>query len=130
MRRPRRPWRPCGTRKGMTCRARNCWRSWWTETKWSVPGINSGWGRSASLLLLLAGVTSAAAGDSYFDARVAPILRARCLGCHNEVLRNGGVSFWGRDGLLKGGVHGPTLVAGKPAASLLVHAVRQDGPLS
>jgi hypothetical protein len=81
-------------------------------------------------VLLLAGVASAAAGDSYFDARVAPILRARCLGCHNEVLRNGGVSFWGRDGLLKGGVHGPTLVAGKPEASLLLHAVRQDGPLS
>jgi hypothetical protein len=35
----------------------------------------------------------------------------------------------GRDGLIKGGVHGPTIRPGKPEASLLIHAIRQDGEL-
>lgn len=35
----------------------------------------------------------------------------------------------GREGLLKGGSHGPTIRPGKPEASLLIHAVRQDGEL-
>src|SRR4029079_7382980 len=65
----------------------------------------------------------------FFDGRVEPILSRRCLGCHNDQLNDGGVSFMGRDGLIKGGVHGPTIRPGKPEASLLIHAIRQDGEL-
>ena len=65
----------------------------------------------------------------YFDKRVAPILSKRCLGCHNNDLNDGGISFLDRDSLLKGGGRGPAVVPGKPEDSVLIHAVRQDGDL-
>jgi len=72
---------------------------------------------------------SEAEGARFFDDRVEPILRNRCLGCHNEELKDGGVSFMNPDGLLKGGKRGPVIVPGKPKASVLIDAVRQDGEL-
>ena len=71
---------------------------------------------------------SDAEGSRFFKDRVAPILRARCLGCHNEELKDG-ISFEDREGLLTGANYGPTIVPGKPEQSALIHAVRQDGDL-
>ncbi|MGI8990973.1 MAG: family 16 glycoside hydrolase [Bryobacteraceae bacterium] len=68
-----------------------------------------------------------AMGIAQTDSRVEPILRARCLPCHNARLKDGGISFEDRDSLLKGGPHVRAMVPGKPEASMLVHAVRQDG---
>lgn len=65
--------------------------------------------------------------ERFFDKRVAPILSKRCLGCHNEELKNGGVSFLDRDSLLKGGRRGPAIVPGKPEASVLIDSLRGDG---
>jgi hypothetical protein len=70
---------------------------------------------------------SGAAG--FFDNRVEPILSARCLGCHNAELKDSGVSFQDRAGLLQGGSRGPTIVPGHPDQSVLIHAVRQTGEL-
>ena len=53
----------------------------------------------------------------YFDRKVAPILTRRCLGCHNEELKDGGISFRDRASLLKGGRRGPAIVPGKPEAA-------------
>ena len=66
----------------------------------------------------------------FFDKRVAPILSKRCLGCHNEELKDGGISFLDRDSLLKGGGLGPAIVPGRPAESVMIIAVRQDGSLT
>jgi hypothetical protein len=63
----------------------------------------------------------------FFDTRVAPILARRCLGCHNEELKDGGVSFLDRDSLLRGGRRGPAIVPGDPERSALVQAIRHDG---
>ena len=63
----------------------------------------------------------------YFDQRVAPILIKRCLGCHNQELNDGGISFFDRETLLKGGSRGPAVVPGQPENSVLIHAVRRDG---
>jgi hypothetical protein len=57
---------------------------------------------------------------------VAPILTRRCLGCHNEQLNNGGISFLDRESLLKGGPRGAAIVPGKPEASALIVALRHD----
>ena len=65
----------------------------------------------------------------FFDERVAPIIEKRCLPCHNEELRNGNISFLDRDSLLHGGTHGPAIVPGHPAASLLIVALRHEGEL-
>ena len=78
----------------------------------------------------------AAAGDHsgrdarFFDRQVEPILRGHCVGCHNDKLKDGGLSFSSRNGLLLGGTHGPAIVPGYPDASLLIQAVRQDGTLT
>ena len=65
----------------------------------------------------------------FFDQRVEPILGKRCVGCHNEELKDGGISFMDRDSLLKGGSRGPAIVPGKPDSSVLIQAVRQEGEL-
>jgi hypothetical protein len=66
----------------------------------------------------------------FFDRKVEPILRGHCVGCHNDKLKDGGLSFSSRNGLLLGGSRGPAIVPGYPHASLLIQAVRQDGALT
>jgi mono/diheme cytochrome c family protein len=69
-----------------------------------------------------------AAGDQqFFDDRVAPILSKRCLGCHNNELNDGNISFEDRQSLIKGGGRGPAVVPGKPERSVLVRAIRHNG---
>jgi hypothetical protein len=67
--------------------------------------------------------------EQYFDLRVAPILTKRCLGCHNEELKNGDISFLDRESLLKSGRRGPAIVPGRPEKSVLVEALRHEGEL-
>ncbi len=77
--------------------------------------------------VLLAGFAAAQDAETkFFDERVEPILRARCLGCHNNELKDGEISFQDRASLLKGGSHGPAIVPGRPEKSFLIHAVKQD----
>ena len=72
-------------------------------------------------------MAKAGAAQEFFDERVEPILSRHCLGCHNDESKQGGVSFMGRDGLLKEGSHGPVIRPGKPDSSLLLKALRQHG---
>jgi hypothetical protein len=65
----------------------------------------------------------------FFDNKVAPILVKRCVGCHNQQLNNGNISFLDRDTLLKGGSRGAAIVPGKPEQSVLVDALRHEGEL-
>jgi mono/diheme cytochrome c family protein len=69
-----------------------------------------------------------APAQNLFD-RVETILRTRCLACHNDELKAGGASFVDRNALLRGGSRGPAIVPGRPAASLLIDSVRQQGDL-
>ncbi|MCC6366456.1 MAG: hypothetical protein IT165_23295 [Bryobacterales bacterium] len=59
----------------------------------------------------------------YFEKKVAPILARRCLSCHNNEMKDGGISFLDRDSVLKGGSHGPAIVPGKPEQSYLLRAI-------
>jgi cytochrome c len=65
----------------------------------------------------------------FYDTRVAPILRKRCLGCHNQELNNGGISFLDRDSLIRGGRLGPAIVPGRPEKSALVDVLRHEGEI-
>jgi hypothetical protein len=67
--------------------------------------------------------------ECFFDRRVAPILEKRCLGCHNQELKNGGISFLDRDSLLADRGRGPAIVPGKPEASVLIDTLRHDGDI-
>jgi len=85
-----------------------------------------------ALVMMLAAIPAMAARQDdvrYFDERVAPILEKRCLGCHNEELKNGDISFLDRESLLHGGTYGPAIVPGNPAGSLLMMALRHEGEL-
>src|SRR5678815_6133609 len=98
-------------------------------------GINRSamWAIAVSVAALSVPVAARSHADRdtrFFDRRIEPILRTHCLGCHNDKLKDGGISFTGRDGLLQGGAHGPAIVPGNPDASILIQAVRQDGALT
>ena len=77
----------------------------------------------------LLGIASAETAGEFFDNRVEPILRARCLGCHNDDLNDGGISFTDPESLLSGRNSGPAIVPGKPDESRLIEAVRQNGDI-
>jgi hypothetical protein len=84
----------------------------------------------SSLAVLAAGAADRPDRDArFFDARVAPILTRRCLGCHNEQLRNANISFFDRDSLLRGGSRGPVIVPGNPELSVMVEVLRHDGEI-
>ena len=61
----------------------------------------------------------------FFEKRIRPLLVDRCYECH-AVDANGGLQLDTAAGLKKGGEHGPVIVAGKPAESRLMKAVRQE----
>jgi hypothetical protein len=75
-------------------------------------------------------VTAAAAaqdaGIDFFEAKVRPVLVAHCYPCHSHqaTKHRGGLYLDSREALLRGGDTGPAVVPGKPAASLLLKAVR------
>lgn len=79
-----------------------------------------------ALILLLAAATP---DRKYFDKQVAPILKKRCVGCHNAELKNGDVSFLDRESLLKGGPRGPAVVPGSPEKSVMIQALKHEGEL-
>jgi mono/diheme cytochrome c family protein len=89
----------------------------------------------ATLTTYWPGASSAADGqitvgeeESFFRQQIAPLLEARCVGCHRGVAARGNLSLATREGLLKGGEGGPALVPGKPDESLLVEMISGDEP--
>ncbi len=90
-----------------------------------------------SIFVLLIGVlpfatanaadTVAPEGLEFFENRIRPVLVASCYECHSAeaAKAKGGLLLDTRDGLLKGGDHGPAVVIGQPEASRLVKAIHQ-----
>ncbi|MDP1564263.1 MAG: DUF1549 domain-containing protein, partial [Pirellulaceae bacterium] len=62
----------------------------------------------------------------YFETQVKPILRDKCLRCHNSTETNGSLNLTTRAGILEGGDSGPALVEGQAEDSLLLSAIRYD----
>jgi hypothetical protein len=72
------------------------------------------------------------ADEKHFEEKIRPVLVKHCYGCHSVGARKsrGGLLVDSRDGLLKGGDSGPAIVPGRPQDSLLLRAMRHQGPLA
>jgi uncharacterized membrane protein len=57
-------------------------------------------------------------------ASVQPILKERCLQCHNGPKGKEGVDFTSYESVMKGGEEGPIVKAGDPTNSLIVQVIR------
>jgi hypothetical protein len=87
------------------------------------------------LSLLAIGLTARAAEPSrdqaqFFEARVRPLLVAKCYECHAASAKKvkGGLLLDTRAGVRKGGESGAVIVAGQPDKSSLIRAVRYGDP--
>jgi Protein of unknown function (DUF1553)/Protein of unknown function (DUF1549)/Planctomycete cytochrome C len=87
------------------------------------------------LVLLLSGLTEPVAGADepargdieFFEKSVRPLLVEKCWPCHGDVPRpKGGLRLTSRPAVLKGGSGGAVVIAGEPAASSLIAAIRYD----
>jgi hypothetical protein len=78
------------------------------------------------MIVFTAGV--ARADDPFFRERVAPILEARCVHCHEGSKPKGGLSLASAERSAAGGESGAVIVAGKPDESLLVDYITGDEP--
>lgn len=86
-------------------------------------------GRCALAVFLLGGLLFAQAPDTaFFEARIRPVLVAKCYACHASTLATpaSGLSLDTRAGVLKGGDGGTVIVPGKPAESRLLSAIRYN----
>ena len=61
--------------------------------------------------------------DARFETSVAPILRAKCTGCHSQQAPQANLSLTTRDALLRGGKSGAAVIPGRPNESLLLSMV-------
>jgi hypothetical protein len=94
------------------------------------------WSRPFFLLLasiFIAEPTRAAEpeGDRFYREKIQPVLEASCFGCHsaNAAKVKGGLLLDSREGLLRGGDTGPSVVPGKAGESPLIQAIRHEDGL-
>ena len=90
--------------------------------------------RRLCCLLLLAPLGSpvvrAEVGEDFFEQHVRPVLAAKCTGCHGPKLQHGGLRLDTDQAVRRESDSGVAVTAGKPADSILWHAVARDGEAS
>lgn len=85
-----------------------------------------------TLLLLLIQCAAAdgisPADRAFFESKIRPILVEHCYECHADGAEElgGKLLLDSREGMLKGGETGPSIVSGDPAASLLIQALKYE----
>jgi mono/diheme cytochrome c family protein len=80
------------------------------------------------LLLTLYVLAGAAPAEDDFSKTVAAIFERRCLSCHNNKDKKGGLSLVTQKDLRAGGENGAVVAPGKPADSLLLDYITGDKP--
>ena len=88
--------------------------------------------RFACLALIISATPAQAAapptsaGLRFFEMRVRPLLAERCWDCHSGDEVESELRLDSLKGMSRGGTRGPAIVIGKPAESLIVHALRHS----
>jgi len=82
----------------------------------------------ATSLVLLSIAKVAKAGEIDFEKQVAPILSARCVGCHQPGKTKGGLDLTSAKAVLAGGESGPAYEPGKAAESELIARITPELP--
>lgn len=75
------------------------------------------------LLGLLGTHLASGATNADFARDIQPLLAERCFACHGEKKQESGLRLDRKADAFKGGDHGPAVVPGKPAESVLLQAV-------
>jgi hypothetical protein len=84
---------------------------------------------SLRLVLLTSLIASVAhADEALFRERIAPVLKKRCIECHNAQKSRGGLDLSSREAVLRGGDQGPAVIAGRAGKSLIVEQVSGTKP--
>ena len=92
------------------------------------------WRLTASVLLVLCAANGLhaqgldPAGRDFFESKIRPVLIDRCYECHSAKRSRGGLALDTREGVLKGGDNGPSIVPGKADKSLLVISLQHTNP--
>ena len=89
--------------------------------------------RAAASVIVLAAAPATAqqpVTNEFFEARIRPVLAAKCYACHNSKLKEpkGYLTLDSKAGIMKGGTLGPAIVPGRPDESKLIHALRYSDP--
>ncbi|MEN9572486.1 MAG: hypothetical protein RL514_341 [Verrucomicrobiota bacterium] len=79
--------------------------------------------RTVLMTLACLGFSAGAAERVDYLKEVKPVLATRCYACHGALKQNGGLRLDTAEFIRRGGKHGPAIVAGKPADSLLLKKV-------
>ncbi|MEQ2009576.1 MAG: DUF1549 domain-containing protein, partial [Limisphaerales bacterium] len=79
--------------------------------------------RATLIVFATLGIAAQAADRVDYLRDVKPILAARCYSCHGALKQEAKLRLDTAEFIKKGGKHGPAIVAGKPAVSLLVKKV-------
>jgi hypothetical protein len=85
--------------------------------------------RTLCALLLVATANQVRAADpraDHFESKVRPVFVEFCVRCHGPEKASSGLRLDSKQGLMEGGSMGPAVVAGKPAESLMLKAVRRE----
>lgn len=62
-----------------------------------------------------------------YEAFIQPVFAKKCVSCHNPQKRKGELLLDSPENILKGGKHGPVLVAGKPDSSEIFRRITLPG---
>ena len=98
---------------------------------WLAPAVLAG------LLFCVFGLVQAAGtgkvdispeAREFFERNIRPALANNCFVCHSADLAQGKLRLDSPDGWERGGRSGPAVIPGDPDASLLIRAIRHEGP--
>ena len=81
-------------------------------------------------VVLTALLTLGSTDVDFFEKRIRPVLVKRCYRCHSPDAKKvrGGLLLDTREGIRRGGESGAAVVPGEPKESILLEALRHEGP--